>query len=545
MLKTFAFLVEDSAYYFNALAVEKVVDFIERFCRLSDPMGATFTLLPWQRQIVTDVFGWKRRDNDERRFTHVYIEVPRKNGKTYFVAALVLYLLIADGTQAAEVYGAAVTRDQSGRLYKSVSQMVNQSRFLAERLSPLPYKSEYHYAKGKGSVFKALSGESVGSHGRYPSAVVCDELHEWQGHRAEDLYEALTSGFGNRKSPLVLHITTAGYGSQPTLCKRLHEKAKLFAEGNCEDETYYGVVYGAELDEVWTDEEVWKRANPSYELVRKTLRREFAAASSEPSRENTFRRLYLNQWTQQQTRWLDLTKWDACCQDLKLDNFKGRDVLLGVDFSQIYDLTAIALLFPQEDSDHWIMFVRCYMPQKQIERRSKEDNVPYDQWANDKWLVPTLGVSQGLTIDYPTLVSEVETIAADCNVLAIGYDPSSQAVNVIPQLEDKGLDCLPIYQSHNELSPPSREFEKRLTSGEITLQRNPCLRWQAGNVEVEWRGDKIKPVKPNARGSYGGTARYKVDGIVAAIIAAQTCLLKYKEAKKVGGPEGTVGVYFV
>lgn len=541
MVKTFPFLATSQDFYFDGSKAQRVIDFIERFCRLSDPMGQPFVLLPWQKQIVLDVFGWYRKDNNERRFNSVYIEVPRKQGKSYFVAALLIYLLIADGVSGSEVYATACSREQSGILFKSVSRMVYQSKFLSERLTPLLYKSEWKYNRGD-SILKALSGENVGSHGKYPTAVAVDECHEWTSAKSESLYEALTSGFGNRASPLVLHITTAGFGSQPTLAHRLHDKAIQFGQGEGTDPTFYGVIYGAALEDDWTSEETWKKANPSWELAKKNLRREFAAAKTEPSKENTFRRLFLNQWTQQNQRWLNMEQWDSCVSDISYESFKGQDIICGLDLSQIYDLTALAILYPLPDK--WRLFVKCFMPSQQIERRSKEDNIPYDQWAKAGFLIPTQGISNGLTIDYQTIVQHITKVAEENNIISLGYDPSN-AVTVIPQLENIGINCLPIYQTFNELSPATNEFERRLVGQEIEIAVDPCLRFQAGNVELAFNQQgQCRPTKPNAKGKYSGKAVFKVDALIASIIATQAALLTLgrEEEKKT---EDKAKVYFV
>jgi len=57
--------------------------------------GHPFLLEPWQHDIVWNVFGWKREDG-RRRYTTVYVEIPRKNGKSTFGAGLALKLLTAD-----------------------------------------------------------------------------------------------------------------------------------------------------------------------------------------------------------------------------------------------------------------------------------------------------------------------------------------------------------------------------------------------------------------------------------------------------------------
>lgn len=531
--ETFDFLVENELYWFDAAAVERVKLFIETFCKLSAPLGAPFILLPWQRQIVHDVFGWKRRDNDERRFNEVYIEVPRKNGKSYFVSALALYLLIADGQDSPEVYVAASNREQSGIVYKDVVSMIRQSKWLGERTTIVQYKSLITAPKRNG-ILRALSREGKGSHGTYPSAVIRDELHEWTGSKAESLAEALTSGWGGRNSPLLIDITTAGFGSQPTMAKQQHEKALRFAAGKCEQPNFYGVVYGADLDDDWTSESTWQKANPSYNLVKKNLANEIAKAKASLSAENSFKRLYLDVWTQQQTRWLSMERWDECTDaTLTLESLKGRDVVIGMDLGSTYDLTALSLLF-RLDNGSWAVFCRCFMPSKSVERYTTQDAIPYSEWAKSTpegaitpYLTATNGVSKGVTVDFGTVIAAVLQIKADFNLLHIGFDPAG-AAQVVPPLEnDHGIPCTPIYQNLKDMTAGAKELERRLVSGELPLERNPCFRWQAGNVEVKEKDGMIKPVKPHSEGAYGGTAKYKVDGITATVIAAQTALLLF------------------
>lgn len=541
MVKTFPHLKEDDEYYFDALKAQTVIEFIEQFCKLSEPMGQPFKLLPWQRQLINDVFGWYSKATGERRFSYVYVEVPRKNGKTYLLAAILIWLLMGE-CQGAEVYASACTREQSGLLYKSIRSMIRQSPFLRERLEVVAYKSEIKYANGNG-VLKALSGEDVGSHGKYPTAICCDELHEWNKPSAEALYEALTTGFGNRVSPLALHITTAGYGSNPTLAKRMHEKAKLFAQGKCTDPTFYGVVYGAEVTDDWTSEATHRKANPSYELVKKTLNREIAAAKAEPSKQNSFMRLYLNIWTQQQTRWLNLSTYENCEVVFDYESVKDSGpCYLGVDLSRIYDMTAIALLYPQSNGK-WKILVRCYLPGKLINKYAKADNIPYDVWQKEGWLIGTEGKSGGYSIDYPTITEDIKAFCAENQVVTVGYDPNG-AISVIPELESVGIHTTPIYQRHSDMNHGSKEFERRLGTGEIEIQKNPCLHWQAGNIEVSFRNGLIMPAKPNAEGNYRGNVKYKNDGLVAACIAAQACLLMGNRKPEVED-DGKPQVFFV
>src|SRR3990170_4965456 len=100
--------------YFDERKGEGACSFIESLRHTKGKWaGVPFILEPWQREIVREVFGRMNADGT-RQYRTVYIEIPRKNGKSELAAAMALKLLFADGEMGAEVYGAAFTRDQAG-----------------------------------------------------------------------------------------------------------------------------------------------------------------------------------------------------------------------------------------------------------------------------------------------------------------------------------------------------------------------------------------------------------------------------------------------
>ena len=105
------FILPDSHY--DAALADRAVTFIENLRHTKGKWaGKRFWLLPWQEQIIRDLFGILRPDNT-RQFHMAYIEIPKKNGKSELAAAIALYLLFGDNEPAAEVYGAAADRSQA------------------------------------------------------------------------------------------------------------------------------------------------------------------------------------------------------------------------------------------------------------------------------------------------------------------------------------------------------------------------------------------------------------------------------------------------
>ena len=113
--------------------------------------GQPAKLEPWQKFILTTVFGWIDRETQLRRFRTVYIEVPRKNGKSFLTSAVALYMLVADGEAGAEVYSAATTREQARIVFQAAQQMVRKSPALKKR-----FRIEVYQNKCVNGIFEKL-----------------------------------------------------------------------------------------------------------------------------------------------------------------------------------------------------------------------------------------------------------------------------------------------------------------------------------------------------------------------------------------------------
>ena len=119
--------------HYDEKKADRAVTFIQNLCHTKGRWaGQKFLLLPWQEQIVRDLFGIVKEDGN-RQFLTAYVEIPKKNGKSELAAAIALYLLYADGEASAEVYGAACDRNQASIVFDVAKQMVLMSRALEKR----------------------------------------------------------------------------------------------------------------------------------------------------------------------------------------------------------------------------------------------------------------------------------------------------------------------------------------------------------------------------------------------------------------------------
>lgn len=478
-----------------------VCDWVESFCShvKGDLAGRPLVLDEWQRQWVREVFGPQTRDG-RRKVRTALLGVPRKAGKSTLSAALALYGLFADGEQGAEVYAVAGDRDQARNVFDAARQMVQANPTMSQHAKVCRNWIE---VPASNSLFRVLSADGRRQHGLNPHLVVFDELHV---QPTPELWEAMTSGMGARSQPLTIAITTAGHDRQ-SICFELFDYGRRVESGQVDDPAWHFQWFGADESDDWTDRAVWAHAHPGLgrSVREEFLENEFRQAVAQPSRQNTFRRLYLNQWTSADVRWIDLGLWDENA-GLTVDEAElvGRECFGGLDLASTSDFAALVWLFP--DGDRYDLLCRFWLPRAAVERRSRM-RPQLEAWERDGWLT----VTDGDVIDYDAIHHQIDVDAQRFSVREIAHDPWN-ATQLVQQLADGGLTVWPIRQSITGLTAPSKELERLLGERLLRHGGNPVLRWMADNVVAT--SDSSGNIKPDRKKS-----TEKIDGIVALVDA--------------------------
>lgn len=507
-----------SEYQFDERAASVAVAFFERLLRHSkgEWAGKPFALLAWQRELVRNVFGWKRADGT-RRYRKVYIEVPRKNGKSTICAGIALYMLFADGEKGAEVYSAAADRDQAGIVFNEAKAMVQDSPRLAEVAQV--YKSSI-VVESERSFYRVLSADAFTKHGLNAHGVVIDELHA-QPNR--ELFDVLVTSTGARRQPLIVMITTAGYDRE-SVCWEQHEYARKVQQGVIVDDEWYVAIYAAEETDDWRDPAVWQKANPSLGETLKVsyLEAECKRAEQVPAYQNTFRRLHLDQWTQQETKWLDLGMWDACGEPVDVALLAGAKCYGGLDLASSSDIAAFELCFPSEpgEDEAYTFLSHFWIPKENMVQRSLKDRVPYDAWVRDGLMTAT----PGNVIDFDVIVRDIEALGEKYKIEEIAFDRWG-AFQVSNQLTGMGFTMVGFGQGFVSMSQPTKDLLRLTMAKQIKHGGNAVLRWMADNIVVDQ--DAAGNVKPNKAKS-----REKIDGIVAGIMALDRAVKSRGSAAK-------------
>lgn len=471
---------------------------------------------PWQvAYILAPVFGFVRENDDGdivRVVRKLYVDVPRKNGKTTLCGGLAVYMLAADGEAGAQVYAAAVKKDQAQKLFQPVKQLALSSPTLMRHLKA--YQGQINHP-ASGSYFKVEANDPDGLHGANVHCCICDELHL---HKSPDLLKALETGMGSRTQPLSIVITTADNGRVETVYGQRRSLIEQLARRTLTDAAYYGVIWAADEKDDPFAEETWAIANPGYPTSpnRDFLRNAATEAQNSPADLAEYLRLHLGIRTKQQTRYIEITEWDNSAGDATdPEDLVQMDCYGGLDLAATSDLTALCWVFPQDDGSiipQW----HLWTPEDNLRNLNKRTAGSANVWADSGLLTLT----PGNVADYDWIKHQILEDMEQYSVMSLAYDRwnSSQLVN---DLTNEGVPLVPMGQGYASMSAPTKELLRVVRMGNFHHGGHPVMRWMVDGFAVVI--DPAGNVKPDRAAV--AAAGYKMDGIVAAIMAMNECML--------------------
>lgn len=524
--------------WFDAAKAQGAVDLWPTIFTLTEDRfaGKPFRLIRWQEIIVRLLVGWKSpielldEETGEPKVEHVRLYrrlmlwIPRKNGKSEFLAALALLFFVLDGTVAGQGFAFARDEKQGKIVFDKMKAMVFGERSdgnpppLAKGM--VGFKKSLWIPKIR-AMFELLTGKAEGKHGRSPTVIVGDEMHEWE---SLDLASTLRQGTGARLQPIELYASTAGLKDK-VVGYGLWEESRAILDGRIDDPTTLVVIFAADPDADPFDERNWVGPNPSIGLspTMAFLRREAALAKDNPRAEAHFRRYHLNQWVDSVVRWLNMKRWDACAKDKKAwkrfpVELLGRKCFVTLDVSSTQDVTALVLLFPPvEPGETWKVVCRFWVPEETLKTRVRNDRVSYDQWVK----AGALETTDGDYVDQNAVLEAILQALDDYDVELIGYDPWN-ARKLVGDLQKAGVDpqkLIEIRQGIPSLGEGTKHLERLVYAALLDHGGHPLLRWMAGNAVV--RFDENMNFAPAKKKS-----REKIDGIVAAVMG---CVLAFAD----------------
>lgn len=504
--------------------------------------GKPLAFLPWQSFCAAMLFGWRRRDDPrKRRFRYALIKVPRKNGKTGWVAPIgLLQLAFPPPGANAMIYSLATKEDQAKiAIKKDAMGYLRTSKAWAKRFRP------YHKSitcTAANSEWVPLGSDSDTLDGLRPELAIMDELHAWKNR---GLWDVMNSAFGAAFSPLMLQITTEGDDPCGLLAEQEERVTKVleavergtYRGGEYDEGQYFGVLWQPDKGDKWDALATWHKANPSLGTVKNLAEMQALAvgARSSPQARRDFLIKQLN--VRQNTgpaRWLDPERWEAGAARALTpaacwERLRGLPVWGGADFSVNEDTTSFCVIADDPDCPGGIIAAWLYwLPGDDLAGRMSRDRAPYDLWSGEGWI----SLSAGNTIDAPQIERDVLSVISEysLDMQIIGYDPAY--THGIPQrLQDEhGLTVESCKQVFSRMSSSMRELEKVVISSLLDHGGNPIA---AANVSVA----TIATAHTGEIILAKGRSKGRIDGLSALAIA-----MAAREKSKAQPQAGACGV---
>lgn len=495
-------LMENDEYEFRPDAVERVVNFFRDLTHFTGRHARKkFELEQWQVFCAASIYGFYRKDDGTRLTKAVYLELPRKNGKSATIAGLALYGLIADGEMNAEIDLAANSKEQAKIVFQMCS---NFARSLDPKFRYLvPYRDKITFERTL-SVMNVFAAEASRLDGYNASVYCLDEFHEASdGGR---LKAVLDSSQGMRENPLGLIITTAGFNKLGP-CYKHRTMCIEVLKGLKKDDSLFSLIYTLDEGDDWKDRNSWKKANPNLGVtVREAyLQEQVQKAINSPSEEVFVKTKHFNVWCDSSDVWIpDHYILDAS-QKLDISNFEGEDCWVGVDLSATSDLTAVAFMFVRDEIPHF--FVRYYLPQAAL--IEKRHAIQYSEWKR----AGALTITPGNVVDYDYITNDIVAVGQKANIVSVAYD-TWNAISWATQMEELGMPMEPFSQALGNFNRPTKELERLLLKGQAKIDNNIITRHCFRNIVLARdRNGNVKPAK-----EYHG-AEKRIDGVIAMLEA--------------------------
>ena len=498
-------------YVFDKDAAERVCVFLSGLVHVKGEWaGQFFELQPWQCFVVCSLFGWVIKETGKRRFRVAFIQIPRKQGKSFLAAGLGLYMLVADWEAGSEVYSGATSEKQAWEVFRPAKLIAEKTPGFRKHFG-VEINAKSVNVLSTGSRFEPVIGNP--GDGSSPHFWVVDEFHEHQDPRQ---YDAALTGMGARSQPLLLVITTAGTNFAGP-CYDLKKTADKILDGVLVNDRTFVFVSEADDPDNWKDFGQWElvNLNVGVSVSRDFLKQQLIDATQQSSKLNINRTKHLNVWCNASFAWMNMSAWSQCANpDLRMEDFLGQVCWLGVDLASKTDFSVVVIVFKASESSYAV-FGRYYLPESAAQ---DADRSHCQGWAHDGLLTLT----PGNVTDYEFIERDILELHERFDVREVAFDPH-QATYLSNRLMPQGVNMIEITQSKSSFSEPMKELEALVLSGNLTHGANPVMDWMMSNVTaVQDAYENIRPGKDSNR--------MKIDGPVALIMAIGRAMFEVEYA---------------
>lgn len=509
-------------FFKDVLVLPERTDADEQTSTAEDDGPRPFVLEPWQQFIVGSAFGWYTAAGP-RRFRELYIETAKGSGKSPMGAGMMLYLLVADREDAAQVFVAAVTRDQARVSFVDAERMVDASPYLKAEL--LSTQNNLAFPRGRGFL-RAISSERRGLDGKRVHGALIDELHE---HATPVVVQKMRAATKGRRNAMIVKITNSGF-DRASVCWAHHEYSRKVLDGTVTNETWFAFIAGldpcetcraagkwfpaddcATCDQWKVEGPHWRKANPNLgvSLPWSYVRERVQQAIDLPIEVSDVLRFNFCVWTQAITRAIDMGQW-AACQPLPPEaELVGADAFGCLDLGETDDFSAWGRLWVLADGRVAVK-MRYWLPEIALQRYPLR---PYESWRRRGLLT----VTEGDVTDYSVVRQAILADVRAEGLQQVFYDQRS-ARETAQLLTAEGVDMVPMAQGF-ALHEAIKRLLELIALGQLCHGDDEILAWMASNtVTLTGRKNDKRLAKERSP--------EKIDGIAALVMGIEGAIIR-------------------
>jgi len=467
-------------------------------------------IVGFQALILVAIFGWRyKNDKNKFRYRDVVLFIPRKNAKTFLIALIFILLMLTE-QNFSEFYSVCIDRDLAKEVRKAMAQIITASPALEKHF--FVSESEIGIIKCTltHSFYYPRTSKANKNNSIRPAAVCADEVGAFTSN---DNIQAMRKGQLSVKNPLMFKTTTAYAESDSIMLEEL-EYDRAVLEGTVTNERIFILLYYALREEVWDDMAIYK-ANPlrveeNYEEIKSD--REIAKIKISEQEELLTKNFNIFLDTNELDKYLDIRYWKKC----KVDNinFEGKEVIVGVDLSVTTDLTAVSIMYREDNK------IYCkshgFLPEDSLAER--RENIDYRNYAE----LGYCDIHKGMTVSYTKVEEYIRRIEEtyNCKIISIVTDPMN-AKEMMERLSED-FDVIMLKQTYTNLSPATKEFRKLVYDGNVFYEKNELLDWNMKNaITTKGKADDEMLQKENKN-------KQRID-MVAVLIFGMTQLIVEEE----------------
>ena len=512
----------DSPYFYDPRRANHIIEFFENYLHHSKGKcgGQLVKLELWEKAMLAIAYGFVDIEG-YRKYRETLLIVGKKNGKSLLASGVGLYMLHADGEPGPEIYAVATKRDQAKIIWAEAKRMVRKSPALAKRTRSLVAELDSDWNDG---IFKPLASDSDTLDGLNIHCALMDEIHQWKNGRA--LFDIIADGVIAREQPMIFETSTAGTIREDIYDDK-YEEAERIINGyddpdGYHDEHFLPLIYELDSRNEWTDPDAWIKANPGLGTIKskKALADKVEKAKANPA---LVRNLVCKEFNIRETSseaWLNFEELDNR-ETFDLQKLKPRYGIGGADLSSTTDLTAAKVIFRVPDDPKLYVLSMYWIAEDLLEKRVKEDQIPYDKW-HERGLVrlcPGNSVHAKYVKEWFVEVQE----KLDIYIPWVGYDSWSAKYWVEDMADYFGKNAMiPVIQGKKTLSDPMKRLHNDLCSKLVIYNNNPIDKWCLANTAFD--EDKNGNIQPHKTSK----PTRRIDG-TAALLDAYTVYLDKRD----------------